>query len=270
MSKEYASLVYDTSIRHGKYLFGGDLVENVDKQNKEERLMKKIFVDFYERLPPKSDFLYSDKIRPGKRWEPEKHPNQVCQKSCIKEERRSAPETVQSSSEGPNPTLTPVTGHTVFFTDNWKGIQAIHQIPFVEEPSQHFHPSTKANSAEERDLILEEISSLLAKDTIEEVPMGELRYSNNMFLVAKKAGGKRPVLNLRPLNNFVPNETFKMEGIYLLKDFLKHNYFMTKLDMRDAYCSIPVDKQSRCYLQIYFRRKTLSVQGFGVWPFHST
>ena len=44
----------------------------------------------------------------------------------------------------------------------------------MEEPSQHFHPSTKANSAEERDLILEEINSLLAKDAIEEVPMTEL------------------------------------------------------------------------------------------------
>ena len=146
----------------------------------------------------------------------------------------------------------PVTGGTVYFTDNWKGIQAGQQvsdiiqrykIPFVEEPSQHFHPSTKANSAKERDLILEEINSLLAKDATEEVPMTELCYSSNMFLVAKKTGGKRPVLNLRPLNNFVPNETFKMEGIHSLKDFLKSNYFMTKLDMRDAYYSILIDKQ---------------------------
>ena len=62
-----------------------------------------------------------------------------------------------------------VTGRTFFFTDNWKRIQASQQvliiiqgykIPFVEEPSQRFHPSTKANSAEERDLILEEINSL--------------------------------------------------------------------------------------------------------------
>ena len=30
MSKEYASLVYDTSIKHGKYLFGEDLAEKVD------------------------------------------------------------------------------------------------------------------------------------------------------------------------------------------------------------------------------------------------
>ena len=92
----------------------------------------------------------------------------------------------------------PITGRTVFFTDNWKGIQASQQvldiiqgykIPFVEEPSQCFHLSTIANSAEERDLILEEINSLLAKDAIEEVPMSELCYSSNMFLVAKKVRG---------------------------------------------------------------------------------
>ena len=46
-----------------------------------------------------------------------------------------------------------------------------------------------------------------------------------------------------------------MEGIHLLKDFLKHNYFMAKLDMRDAYYSIPVDKQSRRYLQFIFEGK---------------
>ena len=88
--------------------------------------------------------------------------------------------------------------------------------------------------------------------------MSELCYSSNIFLVAKKSGGKRPVLYLRPLNNFVPNETFKMEGIHLLKDFLKHNYFMTKLDMRDAYYSIPVDKQSRRYLQIFLKENSIS------------
>ena len=49
LSKEYASLGYDTSIKHGKYLFGEDLAEKVDKQNKEQRFMKKISVDSFMR-----------------------------------------------------------------------------------------------------------------------------------------------------------------------------------------------------------------------------
>ena len=43
LSKEYASLVYDPSIKHGKYLFGEDPAEKVDKEHKEQRLMKKNF-----------------------------------------------------------------------------------------------------------------------------------------------------------------------------------------------------------------------------------
>ena len=46
-----------------------------------------------------------------------------------------------------------------------------------------------------------------------------------------------------------------MEEIHLLKDFLKPNYFMSKLDMRDGYYSIPIDKQSGCYLQFIFEGK---------------
>ena len=49
LSKEYASLVYNPSIKHGKYLFGEDLAEKVDNQNKEQRLMKKISVDSFMR-----------------------------------------------------------------------------------------------------------------------------------------------------------------------------------------------------------------------------
>ena len=160
--------------------------------------------------------------------------------------------------------MIPLTGRTSYFYDNWESINASSQvlniisgyeIPFVKEPYQYHHPITQANSYEERILIEEEINNLLAKDAIEEIPMSELYYSSSMFLVTKKSGGKRPVLNLKPLNKFVPNQTFKMEGIHLLKDFLKPNYFMTKLDLSDAYYSIPIDKHSRHYLQFIFEGK---------------
>ena len=66
LSKEYASLVYDTSIRHGKYLFGEDLAEKVDKQNKEQRLMKKISVDSFMRGSRPNQTFYT-RIRSNRR-----------------------------------------------------------------------------------------------------------------------------------------------------------------------------------------------------------
>ena len=158
--------------------------------------------------------------------------------SIHQEKVSSKTETTGSLTEGSRLEVIPLTGHTSYFYDNWESINASSQvlnvisgykIPFVKEPYQYHHPMAQANSDEERILIEEEINNLLAKDAIEEIPMSELYYSSSMFLVTKKAGGRRPVLNLKPLNKFVPNQTFKMEGIHLLKDFLKHNYFMTKL-----------------------------------------
>ena len=158
--------------------------------------------------------------------------------------------------------MIPLTGRTSYFYDNWKSINASSQvlniisgyeIPFVKKLYQYHHPMTQANSDEERILIEEEINNLL--NATEEIPMSELYYSSSMFLVTKKSGGKRPVLNLKPPNKFVPNQTFKMEGIHLLKDILKPNYFMTKLDLSDAYYSIPIDKHSRRYLQFIFEGK---------------
>ena len=47
-----------------------------------------------------------------------------------------------------------------------------------------------------------------------------------------------------------------------VKDFLKPNYFMTKLDLSDAYYSIPIDKHSRHYLQFIFEGKLYQFKVF--------
>ena len=60
-------------------------------------------------------------------------------------------------------------------------------------------------------------------------------YYNRLFLVDKKDGGSRPVLDLSKLNNFVANEKFKMEGLFFLKSLLKRGYYMAKLDLTEAY-----------------------------------
>jgi len=46
-------------------------------------------------------------------------------------------------------------------------------------------------------------------------------FLSNVFLVPKKDGGFRPVINLKALNHFVPYEHFKMEGLHCLKDILQ-------------------------------------------------
>ena len=47
-------------------------------------------------------------------------------------------------------------------------------------------------------------------------------------------------MNLWPLNQFIPYEHFKMQGIHMLRDLLRKGDFMVKIDLKDAYFTVPV------------------------------
>ena len=76
--------------------------------------------------------------------------------------------------------------------------------------------------------------------------------------------GQRPVINLRPLSRFIPNQKFRMESILLTKDILKPNSFLTKIDLKDAFYSISIAKKSRKYLQFIYNS---NLYQFCVLPF---
>lgn len=46
--------------------------------------------------------------------------------------------------------------------------------------------------------------------------------------------------NLKPLNCFIPYEHFKRESIHKLKDLLKKGDYMVKIDLKDAYLTVPI------------------------------
>ena len=47
------------------------------------------------------------------------------------------------------------------------------------------------------------------------------QFVSHLFLVPKKDGEQRPVINLKVLNTFIPYKHFKMEGLHILKEILK-------------------------------------------------
>ncbi|XP_044147245.1 uncharacterized protein LOC122935540 [Bufo gargarizans] len=59
----------------------------------------------------------------------------------------------------------------------------------------------------------------------------------------------RPVINLRALNSVVRYRHFKMEGIHLLRDLLVPGDWMVKLDLKDAYLTVPIAAASRDLLR---------------------
>ena len=50
----------------------------------------------------------------------------------------------------------------------------------------------------------------------------------------------RPVINLKKLNEWVEPQNFKMEGMRTLRELLRVNDWMVKVDLKDAYFTTPI------------------------------
>lgn len=107
-----------------------------------------------------------------------------------------------------------------------------------------------------------EVSDLLSKEAIE--PSTGPGFTSQLFVIPKKTGELRPVLNLRRLNQHLPIQPFKMETISQVVHLIKRNDFLTSIDLRDAFLHVPIHPSSRRYLQFQWRGKLYQ---FKVLPF---
>ena len=62
-------------------------------------------------------------------------------------------------------------------------------------------------------------------------------HQPDLFLVPKKDGSARLVINLRPLNRFIHQLHFKMESLGMIRDLLREGDWMASIDLKDAYLS---------------------------------
>ena len=121
-----------------------------------------------------------------------------------------------------------------------------YKIPFHSKPFQSKIPSQPIASREKEELVKLEVKEMLKKRAIRKVQPSKTGFVNNLFLVKKKDGGQRPVINLKQLNySYIPYCYFKMEGLQNVKYMLKKGDYMCKLDLKDAYFSVPLEKYSR-------------------------
>jgi len=95
--------------------------------------------------------------------------------------------------------------------------------------------------------ITEEVQSLFKKGVIVQVKDQSLdskRFYSTLSTVPKKGGKRRPIINLKAQIH----PTFKMEGIQSLRELILPGDFMIKLDLKDAYFSIPIHTTQQRFL----------------------
>ena len=107
---------------------------------------------------------------------------------------------------------------------------------------------------EEQPELWDQVLELLHKGAVELAPV-KSGFFSPMFVIPKKDGGARPIINLKRLNSHLRIQHFKMENILCLRDLLKRGDFMVKLDLKDAYLTIPIHANHRRLLRFMCRGK---------------
>jgi ribonuclease HI len=150
--------------------------------------------------------------------------------------------------------------------DTW-AVQIVTQgyyIPFHMTPRMTLKIKRTILPQQLHPILLDEIEQMLQKHAIEEVNPTTPGFYSTFFLVPKKDGGQRPVLNLKGLNHFVKVKTFKMVTLQVVLSHLQKGDWMASLDLKDAYFHVPVQPGFRPFLRFEFLGK---VYQFKVLPF---
>ena len=76
----------------------------------------------------------------------------------------------------------------------------------------------------------------------------------------------RPVINLKSLNEWVEPQHFKMEGLGTLTELLRVNDWMVKMDLKDAYFTVPIHvaHQPMCRFQVGLEHYQFTCLPFGL------
>ncbi len=125
---------------------------------------------------------------------------------------------------------------------------------------------TVVNSAAKASVLQQELSSLLQKGAIEEVPQTEVErgFFSRYFLVPKRDGGLRPILDLRRLNLSLYKGKFKMLTMRTIMSQVQEGDWFVTIDLKDAYFHIQVVHRHRRFLRFAFGGKAYQ---YKVLPF---
>ena len=105
-------------------------------------------------------------------------------------------------------------GSLLHCSDPWI-LQAVsgYHLEFETTPHQVNLPKFPKFTKRETALIESEIRKLISKGAVTEVSPCNDEFISTVFLVPKKTGDFRPVINLKPFNQFVEKIHFKMDNI---------------------------------------------------------
>ena len=109
-------------------------------------------------------------------------------------------------------------------------------------------------SAYEIKAINEEVLKLLSKSVISPCEPDSNQNVSPVFTCPKKDGSFRMILNLKAINADVTYKHFKMDSFQSALLLISPNCYMTSVDLKDAYYSVPIAMADRIYLRFWWQQ----------------
>jgi len=143
----------------------------------------------------------------------------------------------------------PVGGRLALFSHNWERLTKDpwvlttvkgYRLPLHHWPSLRQVQVQFSLDSVRAEALRSEISGLVAKGAVVHVRKNLVHLVNPLFVVPKSGGGWRPIIDLRHLNQFLSPPHFKMEGLYMVPSIVQRDSFLVKIDLKDAYLTVPV------------------------------
>ena len=107
-----------------------------------------------------------------------------------------------------------------------------------------------------------EVQKMIDMAVIEQCQESQPQFISTLFLREKK--GVRAICNLKNLNHFTEYQHFKLEGIPAVIDTIQKGDYMYKIDLSNAYWTIPIHPKDRIWMRFRWKGKTYQ---FLVWAF---
>ena len=173
-----------------------------------------------------------------------------------------------SSAALPNPLARCIAQWRACAPSRWvlRTIQKGYRLQFSMKPPVSSRVVFTRASGAAAVTLREEICTLLSKGAIKEISLEQrgLGFYSTYFLVKKKGGGVRPILNLKGLNKFLTVFKFRMLTTASLLRTIRQGEWWSSVDLKDAYFHIPIYPPHRKFLRFGFEGR---VYEYTVLPF---
>ena len=100
------------------------------------------------------------------------------------------------------------------------------------------------------------VTEMMVKGAVVQVPSDSLGFRSRIFLVPKKNGEMRPIINLKPLNGYLVKEKFKMETQRSIRRAISPGEWVVSIDLKDAYFHVPIAREYQKYFLFQVCNKT--------------